>query len=222
MKVTTKKESSSSSLFIIVIIFLLGLVGYLSYSLKQLSDFQNNITDPTGQQFLTEDPPKENLSQKTENTTTFTHPTLRYSIDFPSAWNPQLFVSPAGRSIQPYRDLMLYSPDYDPQLSNESSLTEQKNATILIRVAETTYDNSEDKFNDNIAAQKIARDVLQVNVNGIPAIQYDYSFKNENATVITMVRDGKWYFIKFQYDNEEIKRKYMNTFMEIFNSLRIN
>jgi hypothetical protein len=221
MKTTTKNVSSSPAL-ITVIVFLLGLVGYLSFSLKQLSDFQNNITDPTNQQFPTEDPPKENLSQKMENTTTFTHPTLRYSIDFPSAWNPKLFVSPAGRSIQPYRDLVLYSPDYDPQLFNESSLTQQKNASILVRVAETTYDNTEEKFNDNIAAQKIARDVQQVNVNGVPAIQYDYSFKDENATVITMVRDGKWYFIKFQYDNEEIKRKYMDTFKEVFNSLRIN
>lgn len=222
MKRVTKKTQSYTPLLVTVVVFLLGLVAYLSYSLKQLSDFQNQTLEPTGQQFRTENPPKEALSQKAENTTTFTHPTLKYSVNFPSAWKPQLFISPAGRSLQPYRDLILYSPDYDSQLSNESSLTQQKNASILIRAAETPYENIEDKFGDNIAAQKIARNVIRIDADGIPAIQYDYSFKDENATVVTMIKDGKWYFIKFQYDNEEIKIKYLNTFKEVFNSLELN
>lgn len=217
----TNKNISISPLLIIVIVFLLFLVGYLSYSIKQLSSYQNQIADQADEQYLTEDPPKNSISYKTKNITTFTHPSLGYTIEFPSGWKPQLFRSPAGRSIQPYRDLILYSPDYNNQESDESSLTLQKNASILIRVAETPYENIEDKFSDNLAAQKIARNVVRLNTNNTPAIQYDYSFQGENATVITMVKDDKWYFIKFQYDNEEIKGKYLDVFNEVFNSLKL-
>ncbi len=222
MKISKKVYKSHTVLLVIIIIFLLFLIGFLTYSLKEVSKYQESADDKIGASYFTENLPENSVEEKTNNLITFTHPTLGYTVEFPSNWNPQLFTSPAGRSVQLYRDLIIYSPDYDKRSAADTSLSMQKNASILIRAVDTPYKDVEDKFKDNLAAQKIARDIVRIDINGTPAIQYDYSFKNENATAVTMVKDGRWYFIKFQYDNEEVKREYIDTFKNVLNSLKLD
>lgn len=221
MKTFSKAKQRYHFLLVTIIIILTILVGFLSYTIIELSKYQNNAADRINSQYLTEPPPENSLSQKGKDMHTFTHPGLRYSVDFLSDWNPQLFSSPTGRSIQPYRDFIIYSPGYDINASDDTSLGQQKNASILVRAVDTHYTNIEDKFRDNLAAQKIARNIIRTEINGVPAIQYDYSFKNENATVAVMIKNNLWYFIRFQYDNEEIKRKYMEVFQQVLNSLKL-
>ena len=221
MKSNTKKLSPSPAFYKILIIFLLGVVIYLTTVIFQFSS-QLSTTDKNAlySSSATEDVPTGELKMLSSNITQFTHPTLGYTVDFPSDWAPKLFKSLAGNAVQPYKDLIIYSPDYKENETTEALSDTSQGASILVRVSETHYPTIEEKFKENITAHKIARNVTRTTINSLTAIQYDYSIDGENATNITMVENGYWYLIKYQYANEETKNRYKNIFDEVKNTFK--
>jgi len=223
VKIVRKKHFSYTPFLIAIIILLLIFVGYLLNSISQLSQYQNTIGNNTANfQHNKANPPQDSITKKSDSLTTFTHPVLRYTIDFPSAWTAKLYTSPAGYTIQPYRDLILYSPGFNPQAVDETNALSGQNALILMRVTKTSYKTIDDKFRNNLTAQEIATNIEKIKVNGVDAIQYDYSVKNESATVVTLVKNNLWYYVTFQYTNQVVRRQYVSVFQEVINSLKLN
>lgn len=213
------KDSSNSITYYKVVVFILFLlVVYLYYTLIQLSKSLDTVRYEQGGQLITQDPPKGSIVKKTGGIQEFTHPSLKYSVNFPSSWKPQFFKSIAGKAVQPYRDFIAYSPDYQLKAIYEPSIILQDGASILIRGEDTKYTNIEEKFEENVIAQKIARNITKNTINGIPIIQYDYSANNENATNVVMIKNGIWYLFKFQYTDEATKREYLEIFQSMLKS----
>ncbi len=218
--VKVKKQTTYNSL-IILIIFLLIVVAILSFTIVNISRQIDVPDSKTDTQSFTKTPPASSLSTKASNLVEFTHPIVKYSLDFPSVWKPLIYKSIAGQAVVPYDDLVIFSPDYQQETIPDTTTQIHTGASILVRVTETHYDNIEKKFAENAIAQKIARNVTKININGTTAIQYDYSTNGENATNVTFTKNGLWYLVKFQYKDEETKRQYLSVFQDLLNSLKL-
>ncbi|MBI2442291.1 MAG: hypothetical protein HYV40_00090 [Candidatus Levybacteria bacterium] len=157
------------------------------------------------------------LSLLSNGASMFTHPQLGYTLIVPTDWNARIYHSPAGAAVVPYEDVIILSPDY-MQRAEGVAPEIAKGASIFIRGAETSYKSTEERFQNNAVAQRIAKDVKRITVAGNPAIQYSYTVDGESATNVTLVKDGIWYLIKFQYADENAYQQYKAAFEEVINN----
>lgn len=129
-----------------------------------------------------------------------------YSFDYPNNWTGKIFQSPAGYTVQPFQDLILFSPDYEEDKNDFIHIV--KGASIFIRMDYVSENTAEEKFNKNIKAKNVAKSVRKIEINGIDGLQYDYEINGDYATNTTFVNNGIWYLIKFAYSNEDAKQRY--------------
>lgn len=149
----------------------------------------------------------------------FVHPKLEYTFSYPSDWRPQVYKSPAGLAVQPYTDYIIFSPDYVVKDTMDSS-TILKGASIFIRGVEVPDKTIEDRFARNILAQKVASSVSRITIDGVPAIAYTYSNEGENATNTTLIKNGKWYLLKYEYGNQSDKDANQAVYQQVLDSFR--
>jgi hypothetical protein len=217
-----KTKTMSSTTYQIVIGILLLAVVILSYKLYVTMQAQQGMPSTSlSLQEMTYDPTPEMIGKSTDGEKLFKHPELGYSVDIPSGWTPRIYRTLAGAAVQPYEDVIFLSPDYEQTPSNVYVPIIAKGASIFIRGAETVYKSTQERFDNNPIAKRIAQNVQSVTVDGIPALQYDYTLNGENVTNITFVTGGKWYLIKYQYADDDAKEQYLSAFQQVEKSFRL-
>ena len=218
-----KKGNPYPQLILGIIILLLMAVAFLTYKIYGLSLKLVNSQVTTGQHGLdaiTSPVSQNELSKTAQGINTFTHPNLGYTVTVPDLWTPRIYHSLAGTAIVPYEDIIFLSPDYKQTIPNVVTPILESGASIFIRGAETNYTTIEERFANNIVAQKVATNVVHRSINGIPVVQYEYELNGENVTNITLIKNGIWYLIKFQYADSEEKVRYARVVEQVASSLR--
>lgn len=173
------------------------------------------------QYFSSRTPMISSVTPSADGTTTlYAHPKLGYTLTYPSDWKIKIFKSPAGAAVQPYSDFVIYSPDYAVTVGPDQSTTVLKGASIFVRGLEVPDKTIEDRYARNILAQKIANRVTRMTIDGVPSIQYAYSFEGENAINTTLIKNGKWYLIKYEFGSDNDRDAYMPVFEQVMNTFK--
>ncbi|MEN9407916.1 MAG: PsbP-like protein [Candidatus Parcubacteria bacterium] len=215
-----KISENSNKLLISIIVILLISIILLSYKLYTVTLMQSFTDDTINSVISATIPLPEETITKTPAGLLFTNPELGYTVNIPDGWTQREYKSLAGSAVQPYRDVIFLSPDYLEDNSDNADLNIEEGASIFIRGTDTVYKTIEERFANNVVAKRVATNVTRLNIHGIPAIQYEYELTGENVTNLTMIKDGIWYLIKFQYADSEAEVKYENVFKSVINSFK--
>ena len=215
------KNIASYNLLIGIIILLLLSVVLLSYKLYTVtlkSTVSSNTVNNTV--IAATIPLPEDTVTDTPAGSLFTNPELGYTVILPEGWARREYQSLAGTAVQPYRDVIFLSPDYQEDNSHSSDVAIEEGASIFIRGTDTIYKTIEERFANNVVAKRVATNVTRLDVNGIPAIQYEYEITGENVTNVTLIKDGIWYLIKFQYADSAAQVRYEKVFQDVISSFK--
>lgn len=163
--------------------------------------------------------PKVNPSQTGLITTniSYSHPKLRYTLEYPKSWNGGTKKITEGLN-QKYEDFETKSSDY--KLSTEGIEHLVKGASFFIRAENTIEDKIEEQFNKDSLLVEIATNKKNVTVDGQNAIQFDYGYESQTATVTIFIKNKIYYFIKFVYPNASEKNNYWDEYLELLKSFK--
>lgn len=212
-------ESNNKLLISIIIILLIGII-LLSYKLYSITLMQSPTTEANNSVLSATVPLPENTISETPDGLLFTNPELGYTVNIPDGWTQREYKSLAGSAVQPYRDVIFLSPDYLEDNTDNADLNIEEGASIFIRGTDTVYNSIEERFANNVVAKRVATNVTRLNIHGVPAIQYEYELTGENVTNLTLIKDGIWYLIKFQYADSEAEVKYENVYKSVISSFK--
>lgn len=212
------KNIASYNFLVIIILVLLLFVALLSYKLYTLTIKDSGNVLPQNSVIAATSPLPENLVQNTPEGAVFTDPELGYTVEVPEGWMKREYSSLAGTAVQPYKDIIFLSPDYQEDTSRNADVIVEAGASIFIRGTDTIYKTIEERFANNVVAKRVATNVTRYSLNGIPAIQYQYEITGENVTNVTLIKDGIWYLIKFQYADSQAQVEYEEVFKQVINS----
>lgn len=214
------KAALNYKLLLGTIVILLVCIMFLSYRLYTVNLKDARVNEPHNSVLSATVPLADNLVTDTANGLIFTDPELGYTVKVPERWSRREYRSLAGTAVQPYKDVIFLSPDYQEDSSNNVAVNVEEGASIFIRGTDTVYKTIEERFANNAVAKRVATNVTRYNLNGIPAIQYEYEITGENVTNVTLIKDGIWYLIKFQYADSQAQVRYDEIFKEIINSFQ--
>lgn len=202
---------------IITILISILIGGYLIYSQKNTPTGQtvntNLSTLPSPAQVKIE--PSSTPIINKGGMILYEHPKAHYTLEYPSSWKGGTESIPSGLKLD-YEDFFISSPDHP--LKDEYSLL--KGAEIFIRVENSDEKSIEDIFNNDPLAPEIAINKTKTVVDGVDAIQYDYSYESNIATMTIFIKDGKYYTVKYRYVDSNSKQSDWNTYMNLLKSFK--
>ena len=146
----------------------------------------------------------------------FTHPIVGYSMEYPASWTGGLIEIPED-IVQDYQDFSIESPDH--QISKGYPVLE-KGAEFLVRVEKTQYSTTDDIFNNDLLATEIAFDKTTTIVDGLEAIQYDYSYEGHRATMAIFTKNGNYYTVKYRYVDNDSRQNNWDVYRRLLTSFK--
>ncbi len=135
-----------------------------------------------------------------------------YTLRYPGNWRVK--SENLGRN---YQDFYAKSPDY--KLSETSPLLES-GVEIFIRIKDSQYQTIEEEFNQDTLAKQIAKNKINVSVDGVNAIQYDYDYEGTIATDTRFIKAGRSYVIKLRYADEATKQNHWPIYTSLLSSFK--
>jgi hypothetical protein len=147
-------------------------------------------------------PSPTTITEVTGGWANFTHPVVGYSMEYPVNWTGGLNEIPEA-IVQDYQDFSIESPDH--QISEGYPVLE-KGAEFFVRVEKTQYSTIDDIFNNDPLASEIAFDKTTTTVDGLEAIQYDFSYEGHRATMTIFTKNGNYYTVKYRYANNDSRQ----------------
>jgi hypothetical protein len=192
------------SILLLVIFFVLGIV--FAFGLYFFVFRKNPIV-------VTKVSETQNTTPTETETPTgiYTHPTLGYSFETPLNWNLTEVETPAGIT-QDYQNVSLKSPDYVYTEPEDGYATVTSGAEIYISTEKTEATDVEVEFAADTLASSIARNKIVTNIDGVKALQYDFSYEGVTASITTFIKNGVSYFIKLSYPTLSDKTNYWETY----------
>jgi hypothetical protein len=157
------------------------------------------------------------ITEVTSSWANFTHPVVGYSMEYPASWTGGLDEIPEA-IVQDYQDFSIESPDH--QVSEGYPVLE-KGAEFLVRVEKTQYFSIVDIFNNDSLAQEIAFDKTTTKVDGLEAIQYDYSYEGHRATMTIFTKKGNYYTVRYRYVDNDSKQNNWVDYIRLLNSFKL-
>ncbi len=159
-------------------------------------------------------PSPTTITEVTSGWANFTHPVVGYSMEYPASWTGRLnevFI------VQDYQDFSIESPDH--QISEGYPVLE-KGAEFVVRVEKTQYSNVDDIFDNDPLAPEIAFDKTKVTVDGLEAIQYDYSYEGHRATMTIFTKNGNYYTVKYRYVDNDSRQNNWDDYGRLLTSFK--
>jgi hypothetical protein len=146
----------------------------------------------------------------------YEHATAHYTLEYPSSWASEVVPKGLGNDYE-----MLYIRSVDYQKKDAVLL---KGAQIIVRVQNTNAKSINDVDNNSYGIYSsyglyYGMNKTRITFNDFEAIQYDLT--NELATGTEFVKEGKHYFIKYIYVNENSKHDKWNTYLNILRSFKL-
>lgn len=216
-------SSSSPKKPLVIVGVLLGFVlfGVGGYVLGMQKGSQTNTVDnttPVPTQSPTDSVPKPTTTAEViDGWTRFTHPVVGYTMEYPISWTGGLNEIPEA-IVQDYQDFYIESPDY--QISEGYPVLE-KGAELFVRVEKTQYSTIDDIFNNDPLAPGIAFDKTTITVDGLEAIQYDYSYEGHRATITIFTKNGNFYTVKYRYVDNQSRQTNWNDYIKLLSSFKV-
>ena len=155
---------------------------------------------------------------KTEDATigwvNFKHPIVGYIMEYPASWSGGLIETPEA-IVQDYQDFLITSPDH--RVSGGYPVLE-KGAELFVRVEKTQHSTIGEIFNNDLLAQEIAFNRTSTTVDGLEAIQYDYSYEGHRATMTIFSKNGHYYTVKYRCVDNDSRQKNWDDYMRLLES----
>lgn len=111
----------------------------------------------------------------------------------------------------------LTSPDY--RMSEGYPLLE-KGSEITIKLCKTEGTSVKESFSKNPLKTAVAKNVNEISLGTIPAIQYDYSYEGTVATDTILIHDGYEYSVRVRYPSETDKQTYWDIYSVILENIQ--
>ena len=156
------------------------------------------------------------ITDLTNGWAAFRHPAVGYSMEYPASWSGGLIETPDA-VVQDYQDFFIVSPDH--RVSGGYPVLE-KGAELFVRVEKTQYSTIDDVFNSDLLAQEIAFARTSTTVDGLEAIQYDYSYEGHRATMTIFTKNGNYYMVKYRYVDNESRQNNWDDYLRLLNSFK--
>lgn len=205
---------------VLILLFIVSGGAYYLGTQKNCSTNQtlNNNTIASVQPALTQT--DSNLDPSSANSmndvNVYKHPKAFYTLEYPVNWNGSTEPIPSEVK-QEYEDYNIRSSDY--QLSEGYPILE-KGVEILVRVENSNEKTIDEVFNKDPLAPQIAQNKIKTTVDGQEAIQYDYSYEGQNATITVFLNNGKYYSLKYRYANNADMQSELNTYLNLLKSFK--
>lgn len=212
------KKPTKLPIILMVIITLIALaisvyLGYQNYLLKQQIS-----QSPTASPSPTDSVPNPTATSELINGwTKFTHPVVGYEMEYPANWTGGLNDIPEAIE-QDYQDFYIESPNH--QISEGYPVLES-GAEFFIRVEKTQYLTTEEIFNNDPLAPEIAFDKIATTVDGLEAIQYDYSYEGHRATMTIFTKNDNYYIVKYRYVDNQSRQTNWDDYIKLLSSFKI-
>ncbi|MDP3941796.1 MAG: hypothetical protein Q8Q49_05830 [bacterium] len=217
MPKTNRTVVSPNFLFGIIVVLLITIV-FLTYKLYTQTLQQASFSSKASGVFTITVPLPDSSLSKTPEGSLLTSSQLGYTVIVPEGWVAREYQSLAGAAVQPYEDIIFLSPDFAETNASPTDGNISEGASIFIRGLDTIYKTIEDRYANNVVAKKVATNITRRTLNGNPIIQYEYELTGENVTNATLIKNGKWYLIKFQYADSAAKVRYESAFEQVLSS----
>lgn len=137
-------------------------------------------------------------------------------MEYPASWTGGLDEIPEA-IVQDYQDFSIESPDH--QISEGYPVLE-KGAEFFVRVEKTQYSTIDDIFNNDPLASEIAFDKTTTTVDGLEAIQYDFSYEGHRATMTIFTKNGNYYTVKYRYANNDSRQNNWDDYRKLLTSFK--
>ncbi|OGK09497.1 hypothetical protein A2767_03250 [Candidatus Roizmanbacteria bacterium RIFCSPHIGHO2_01_FULL_35_10] len=201
------------------VLVLLLVVGGGAYYLGTQKNNSINQATNINTKIQTQPSPTKMYSEPSPTTVTtkngmivFEHPKVNYTLEYPASWKGKTEPIP-----QAYEVFIARSADY--QLSDGYPVLE-KGAEFYVSVENSTEKSIDDIFNKDPLTLQIAYNKIKIIVDGVEAIQYDYSYEGYNVTMTTFLKNGKYYTIHYRYVDNAGKQLEWNTYLNLLKSFK--
>ena len=152
----------------------------------------------------------------------YEHPSLGYTLEYPSSWTGGTQETPEHSSIE-YAWFSIYSPDYKLSDLSEGIPAVESGAEILVW-GETTEDRTVDEYFENdIWAKAVAVNKQYTTISGQRAIQYDHGVHDyEGVAAITtiFIKNGILFRITVDHAYIEGKTEFWQDYTAVLASFR--
>lgn len=197
------------ALFVIAV---LASVTYVATTTLKIQDLKNVDMNDKSAISPSPQPSSSPIAQNTQ----FQHPVLGYLFTYPARW--KISTNKTSRPGS-YDYVTIKSPDY--KLSEGYPFLES-GYSIAIRASDTSEVSVQALFNNDSLATSLAKNEHRLKVDGVDAIQFDYSYEGTIATVTMFVKDGVYYQIVYRYSDEALKNTDVKVYEEVLSSFKVN
>lgn len=145
----------------------------------------------------------------------FTHPQQLYTLRFPIGWQQQVVMRDQG-----YYEVAFTSPAYHvsegfPVLESGAEFL------IIVKPLPAGMTSAEEYISSNPLLNNLAQSRTTLQVAGLPAIQFDYSYEGVNAVMTFFVANGNIFQMRYRYVDLNARQEFINKYQDLLSSLEI-
>ena len=156
-------------------------------------------------------------NQVVDGWVSFRHPQAGYSFQYPSDWTLEIIETPESVP-QIYDDVAIRSKDYT--MNREGIHYLEKGAEFRIKAERAKYPSGKEVLENDMLGNEIATNRKIMNVSGIEAVQYDYSFESRGVAT-QFVKNGLLYSVHYKYGGGDSGDVYRDEYLKFLNTLMV-
>lgn len=219
-------QKGSFQIILGALVLLLVVGGGAYYLGTKNSNSQNQATNinttppiqPSSTQVYSE--PNSTAITTKNGVAQYQHPQSCYTLEYPASYKSETIPFTDDRpGVQKpdCDDFVARSSDYQ---SSEDYFDLEKGAEFSVGVENSTEKSIDDIFNKDLLGVQIAKNKVRTTVDGVDAIQYDYSYENHTATMTIFLKNGKYYTIKYRYVDDTKKQSEWDNYLNLLKSFK--
>lgn len=149
----------------------------------------------------------------------YENPTLRYTFRYPSDWEGGGITRP---TMRPTREeyFQITSPDYKILDTADGIFYIDKGSQILVDTESTLETSVDNLLNKDIRRKELARNIINVVVDGQQGLQYEYTDQKILGTTTMFIKNGVAYSITFNYANQDERKNRWSIYQNLINSFK--
>lgn len=120
-----------------------------------------------------------------------------------------------GTDVNNNTNFSINSPDY--KLSEGYPVLEQ-GANLSVTVSTARADNLDDYIQSDVLLKQIGKDFKTITLNGLPALQYRFSYEAVIAMDTVIIKNGKSYVLRYRYADQASQTKYLEQYQHMLDT----
>ncbi len=135
-----------------------------------------------------------------------------YSLKYPTKWKVEKYNNPN------YPDIVFKSEDFRESTEGITSL--EQGAELNVRREPTKETLIDDLVRKNNKAGVTPSRIEDTQVDGVKALEYEFSYESTSAIDTAFIKNGIYYAIRFRYSDANSKQKYLATYKNLVSTFK--